>query len=176
MSDRPVLYVIGTAAPPVRDLANACRLVTAAGWQPYVTLTPTAAGWVDIDELVRVTGHPVRVEPRRPGESDPFPPTVAVLAAPLTFNTINKWAAGVSDTVALGLLNELLSAGPTIIAAPCVKPVLRAHPAYEPSVRILRSAGVQFVADAGEVRGSDGLVTFDWNRVVQQLSRATRAA
>jgi phosphopantothenoylcysteine decarboxylase len=176
VSDRPVLYVIGTAAPPVRELAEPCRLVMAAGWQPYVTLTPTAADWVDVAGLARVTGHPVRVEPRRPGEADPLPPATAVLAAPLTFNTINKWASGISDTVALGLLNELLSAGPTIVAAPCVKPVLRAHPAYEPSVRMLRSAGVQFVTDAGEARGPDGLATFDWNRVVQHLSRATRAA
>jgi hypothetical protein len=47
-----------------------------------------------------------------PGESSTtsragsVPEADAVLAAPLTFNTINKWAAGISDTLALGLLSS----------------------------------------------------------------------
>ena len=176
MNDRPALYVIGTSAPPVRQLADACRLAIDAGWQPYVTLTPTAAEWVDLVELPTVTGQSVCVRPRRPDESDPFPPADAVLAAPLTFNTINKWAGGINDTVALGLLNELLSGGPTIVAVPCVKPTLQAHPAYAASVHLLESAGVQFVNGSITTRGSDGLAAFDWPAVMQHLTRITRAA
>ncbi len=176
MNGQPVLYVIGASAPPVRQLAEACRLALDAGWQPYVTLTPTAAEWVDLAELQTATGHPIRVHPRRPGESDLFPPADAVLAAPLTFNTINKWACGINDTVALGLLNELLSSEPTIVAVPCVKPALQAHPAYAANVRVLEAAGVRFLHDSSATRDHDGLAAFDWRVVVQHLSRITRAA
>jgi hypothetical protein len=48
-----------------------------------------------------------------------------VLAAPLTFNTINKWASGINDTVGLGPLNEVLSSETTIVAVPCVKPAFK---------------------------------------------------
>ncbi len=176
MTGRPVLYMIGASAPPVRELADACQLAIAAGWQPYVTLTPTAADWVDLAELRAVTGQPVRVQPRRLGESDPFPPADAVLAAPLTFNTINKWACGINDTVALGLLNELLSSDPRIVAVPCVKDALRAHPAYARNVHLLEDAGVQFLGDSIMTRGSDGLAAFDWPAIMQHLTQITRAA
>jgi phosphopantothenoylcysteine synthetase/decarboxylase len=176
VTGRPVLYLIGASAPPVRELADACRLAIDAGWQPYVTLTPTAAGWVDLAELQTITGQPVRVQPRRPSESDPFPPADAVLAAPLTFNTINKWACGINDTVALGLLNELLSGGPTIVAVPCVKPTLQAHPAYAANVHLLESAGVQFLDESITTRGSDDLAAFHWPAVMQHLCRVIRAA
>jgi flavoprotein len=33
------------------------------------------------------------------------------VVAPATFNTINKWAQGISDTLALGLLNEATGLG-----------------------------------------------------------------
>src|SRR5438034_5108813 len=84
----------------------------------------------DAERLAELTSTPVRIHPRRPDEQDPLPPAHAVLAAPLTFNSINKWAAGISDTLALGLLNELLVDGPPIVAVPWAKAALRAHPAY----------------------------------------------
>jgi phosphopantothenoylcysteine synthetase/decarboxylase len=37
-----------------------------------------------------------------------LPRADAVAIAPATFNTINKWVAGISDTFALGLLNEAI--------------------------------------------------------------------
>jgi hypothetical protein len=176
VNGRRTLYVIGASAPPVRQLADACRLAIDGYWQPYVTLTPIAAEWVDLAELRTVTGQPVRVQPRRPGESDPFPAADAVLAAPLTFNTINKWASGINDTVALGLLNELLGSELPIVAAPCVKDALRAHPAYAANLQLLEAAGVQFVGGSIMTFGGDGLASFDWPAVMRHLTRITRAA
>jgi phosphopantothenoylcysteine decarboxylase len=57
----------------------------------------------------------VRVHPRLPTELDLLPDAEAVLAAPLTFNTINRWAAGISDTLALGLVNESLGSALPIV-------------------------------------------------------------
>ncbi len=45
---------------------------------------------------------------RGPDEAQAEPRGDAVLVVPATFNTINKWAAGMNDTLALGLLNEAL--------------------------------------------------------------------
>jgi phosphopantothenoylcysteine synthetase/decarboxylase len=137
-----VAYVIACSAPPVLDLARLLELLTERGWASYVILTPVAATWVDVDALADASDHPVRVEPRTPADPDPLPPADAVIAAPLTFNSLNKWAAGISDTLALGLLNEALGLGLPIIAAPCIKEALRRHPVYPCSVDRLRSAGV----------------------------------
>src|SRR5262249_26499351 len=146
------------------------KLAIDRGWQPYVILTPVAATWVDVDALAAVSGKPVRVHPRPPDESDPLPNADAILVAPLTFNTINKWAAGISDSVALGLLNELLVGGPPIVAAPCAKSALRAHSAYGPSIRLLVSAGVTVLdQDVIVERGSDRLARFRWPKVVDAL-------
>jgi phosphopantothenoylcysteine decarboxylase len=167
-----VLYIIGASAPPVRQLDEACKLAIDFGWRPHVILTPTAADWVDVDAIRAITGATVRVRPRRPDEPDPFPKADAVLAAPLTFNTINKWAAGISDTLALGLLNELLVDGPPIFAAPCVKAALRSHPAYAASIERLGHAGAQFL-DQDEIvtTGRDDLAAFDWRPVIHVLGR-----
>lgn len=172
MMQRRTLYLIGTAAPPVRQLDEACRLATERGWDPCVILTPTAADWIDVDRLAELTSKPVRVHPRRPDEQDPLPMADAILAAPLTFNTINKWAAGISDTLALGLLNELLVDGPPIVAVPWAKAALRVHPAYATSVRLLSGAGVALL-DQDDVtsRSTDGLVVLDWPAVLREVDR-----
>lgn len=98
-----------------------------------------------------------------------------MLAAPLTFNSLNKWAAGFADTVAVGLLCELLGAGVPIVAAPCVKDLLRRHPAYEASIKRLSDAGVRFVdPDAVTQVGQNGLSAFDWPAVLGPFDEATR--
>ncbi len=96
-----------------------------------------------------------------------------VLGAPLTFNMINKWAMGVSDTLALGVLNELLGVGIPIFSAPCAKDALRKHPAYGANVRTLTASGVHFLnSERLTSRLGNGLVTFDWPAVVGVLDAA----
>jgi phosphopantothenoylcysteine decarboxylase len=132
-----------------------------------VILSPTAATWVDGDHLTEVSGHPVRVEPRTPDDQDPLPPADAILAAPLTFNSLNKWAAGISDTLALGLLNEAIGLDPQVIAAPCIKEALQRHPTYAASTDVLRTCDVT-VLDPTKIvaRPREGVVTLDWAAVL----------
>lgn len=123
--------------------------------------------WVDIDYLAEVSPHPVRVEQRQPQDPDPLPPSDAILAAPLTSNSLNKWAAGINDTLALGLLNEAIGLSVPVIAAPCVKAALRQHPAYETSVETLTTAGVTVLDPAATVtRSRSGAVALDWNALL----------
>ncbi|TDE42995.1 hypothetical protein E1295_26840 [Nonomuraea mesophila] len=50
---------------------------------------------------------------------------------PASLNTINKWAAGVGDTLALELIVEDIGLSLPVIAAPAVNGAQAAHPAFE---------------------------------------------
>jgi phosphopantothenoylcysteine decarboxylase len=171
---RPVVYVLAFSAPPLLHLQDFIALLRDEGWDPYVVLSPTAATWVDTNLLSSVSGHPVRVEPRTPAEQDPLPPAAAIVAAPLTFNSLNKWAAGISDTLALGLLNEAIGIGLPITAALCIKSELQRHPAYKVSWQVLERAGVNVLdPTAIVVRSETGGANFDWGAtlIASQLNR-----
>lgn len=137
-----VLYWIMCAAPPVQAWEEAARQLQEDGWDPYAIPTETAASWLDVDRIAHVTKHPVRSRPRMPEETDELPPADAVLVAPATFNTLNQWAAGINDSLALGLLNELLGLKVPIVVAMYCKAALAAHPVYRANVTLLQEAGV----------------------------------
>ena len=159
-----VLYWIISAAPPARDWQSALPALQNDGWDPYVIVTETAAQWLDPGALAAATGHAVRVRPRRPDETDDSPPADAVLLAPGTFNTLNKWASGINDSLALGLLNELMGFHVPIVVAPVCKAALASHPAYQANLELLRGAGVTILE--GE---------FSWAAAREALT-VTRAA
>jgi phosphopantothenoylcysteine decarboxylase len=168
--ERRWVYVVVCAAPPVLRVEEFITALHASGWATVVVATPTAAEWVDLGALAAATGCLTRVNAGRPGQQDSLPHADAVVAAPLTFNSINKWAMGISDSLALGVLNEMLGAAVPIVAAPCVKPLLRKHPAYAESVTRLAAAGVSILdPDAVTRRADDGLATFDWAQIEAAL-------
>lgn len=175
MTEQPVVYLVATGAPPVRQLAEPLALLQDADWQACAVLSPAAASWIDAAELQATAGCPVRLRPRRPDEPDALPLADAVLAAPMTFNSINKVAGGIGDTFATSLLNELLGIGVPMVFAPCVKQPLRAHPAYRPNVERLRTCGVHLL-DPDDItgRGPDGLAAFDWSTVVSRFADINR--
>lgn len=142
MSKRPVLALVVSAAPPVLRIGELIDLLLADGWTVCVTATPTAATWIDLDVLARQTGYPVRVDWRLPGDPEPHPAADATVVVPATFNVINKWALGINDTLALGILNQALGSGLPVYAFPNVKAELGAHPAYKTSLRQLSAVGV----------------------------------
>ncbi|SBT52484.1 flavoprotein [Micromonospora auratinigra] len=161
MSATRVLALIACAAPPVQRISDLIKLLRADGWTVCLTATPTAATWIDRESLARQTGYPVRVEWRMPGGPEPHPPATAVAVVPATFNVINKWASGVNDTLALGILNEALGGGLPVYAFPNVKAQLAAHPSYSHNLRLLANAGVKAVALP---------VKLDWRLVTSRLA------
>ncbi|MFK4038444.1 hypothetical protein ACI2LC_21835 [Nonomuraea wenchangensis] len=86
-----VLYIVTSAAPshagPVADLVAGAQ---AARWRVFVVSTPLGLRFLDRARLEQQTGGPVRSEFRMPGEGKELPRADAVIAAPMTFNTINK--------------------------------------------------------------------------------------
>jgi hypothetical protein len=138
--------------------------------QRCVYVVASAATWIDLDEISSATGCVARATPRGPREREALPPADALVVAPLTFNTLNKWAAGISDTLALGILNELLGVDIPMIAAPCIKSALRQHPAYRDSTLRLTECGVTVMnPEFITTRDDDGLATFEWARILKEI-------
>ncbi|MEU4426074.1 flavoprotein [Actinoplanes sp. NPDC024001] len=140
--DGPILHLVPCAATPLRRIGELIDLLLADRWQVQVVATPAAATWPFLHGVPERTGRPVLHRMPLPDEPWPITPSAAVLAAPATFNTINKVASGVNDNLAVGVLNECLGAGVPVVMAAHVKAELRAHPAFAASRRFLARAGV----------------------------------
>jgi phosphopantothenoylcysteine synthetase/decarboxylase len=132
-----VLYLIVCGAPPAADTPLLVKQHQDQGWDVCVIATPHGARWLDIDQLEALTGHEVRTDFRQPDEPEFQPRGDAVLLAPATFNTINKWALGINDTLALGLLNEAIGRQVPVTVRPVVNSALAAHPAYQRALQQL---------------------------------------
>jgi phosphopantothenoylcysteine synthetase/decarboxylase len=142
-----VLYVAVCAASPAGEVAELVRPAQDHGWDVCVLATPSAVRFVDVAELERLTGHPVRSEYKDPGAPDVLPPADAVIVAPATVNTVNKWAAGICDTLVLGILVEAIGLRLPIVAVPFTNRAHAAHPAFRENLGRLRSWGVHVLFD-----------------------------
>lgn len=168
---KPFLYVVVCAAGIAADVS---KLITAAqerNWEVGVIATPVAMnGFFDTAAVEAQTGRPIRSAWRTPGDPRPFPPPDAVVVAPATFNTVNKWAAGLADTLAVATLCEAYGLGVPVAVLPCVADALAAHPAYQDSLIRLRGMGVRFGEPYSGDVGEDGSrPEFGWQRVLELL-------
>lgn len=146
--DRPtptqrVLYVIVCGAPPAHYVGGLVTLAQSAGWDVCVVVTPDGLRFVDAPALYSLTGHPVRATFKNPGDLDILPSPDAMIVAPMTVNTTNKWSLGISDTLALALLVEGQGKGLPIVAMPFTNSAAGAHPAFIDSVARLRGWGIR---------------------------------
>ena len=138
--------------------------------------TPDGAKFLDTGELARLTGHPVRVRYKDPGDPDVLPRADAFVVAPATFNTINKLACGISDTLALGLLNEAVGLGLPILAVPWPNTALARHPAFRRSVAELRDWGIRLIFDPARLPPVTGdSPAFPWAELQAELTRVQAA-
>src|SRR3954453_5470258 len=96
--DGSPLALIVCAAPLAERADEVAAALLGAGWDVSVIATPAAASWVDSTGVAAVPGRQGAVEYRRPGEPRRGSRAAAVVACPLTFNTMNKLASGASDT------------------------------------------------------------------------------
>ncbi|WP_225799675.1 flavoprotein [Streptomyces sp. NK15101] len=138
------LYLFADAAEPVFDIARVIEDAQADGWDVCLGLTPTAARWLagSLDGLAVLTGHPVRWDHALPGEPDVWPEASAILVAPATFNTVNRWALGIVDEFVVGAVAEGIGKGIPMVALPYVSAAYAQHPQFERSLETLRGAGV----------------------------------
>lgn len=99
-------------------------------------------------------GVPLVTDHREPTAARRLPRPDAVVLAPGTFNTINKFAAGIADAYAWSVLCESLGAGRAVVVVPFVNRTLAGHPAWAASLRALRQVGVEIIDPQSGRRGA----------------------
>lgn len=167
-SSSRVLYIVTCATPAAKHIGKLVGLAHTADWRPCVIATPSALRFIDKPALEVQTGYPVRSEYKEPGTPDVLPPADAIVVGGASFNTLNKWAAGIADNLALGLLTEGIGLGLPLAALPFLNAAQAAHPAFGRSVQQLREAGVKvLLGPAGYEphvphQGSKHLASYPW--------------
>ena len=141
----PVIYLIVCGAGPAADIPTFLNLANQAGWTVCVTATPQGAELMDVAQVSNLVDYPVRLAYEKP--SPPWPPADLVLVVPATINSVNKFAAGIVDSVALALLTELFGVDLPVVIAPNVNPALARHPSYRESIEQLRQWAVHVLFD-----------------------------
>jgi phosphopantothenoylcysteine synthetase/decarboxylase len=167
-----LVYIVVCAAPPAARVGELVVLGQRRGWELAVIASPDALQFLDVEGLERATGHPVRSLWRRPDEPSSVPDADAVVVAPATFNTLNKWVAGVADTVASATVSEYLGRSVPMVAAPCVNPDLARHPTFRANLGVLAGWGVRLLFDDSAPR-ADRMAP--WSRIADELESAIAA-
>ncbi|OLF16567.1 flavoprotein [Actinophytocola xanthii] len=176
-TDARVLYVVTCATPAAQRVGTLVELAQGEGWTVCVIATPKATRFIDRPVLEARTGYPVRDDYKQPGTPDVHPPPTAIVVGGASFNTINKWAAGIADTLALGLLTEGIGLGLPLVVLPFLNSAQAAHPAFARSVGELRAAGVQILlggegftpAEPGQ--GDEQLADYPWELALRVVSK-----
>ena len=114
--------------------------------------TPNASRVVAPRELADVEGVRV-VESYFDAAIRPRPPRGVVLFAPCGFNSLNKLAQGIADTLALSVAAEAIGRGTPVIVGPSLNQPLLDHPMARASLATLESWGVRVVPMADDGTG-----------------------
>jgi phosphopantothenoylcysteine synthetase/decarboxylase len=174
-----VLYVIVCGSPVARGVAELVRQAQDDGWDVCVVSTPDGRKFLDVPALAALTGHPVRWRFKQPGEPDLLPDADAIIVAPATVNTVAKWAAGIADTLALGLIIEAQGRGVPIVAIPFTNLVMARHPAFQENMTRLRGWGIAVLYGEDVVPlvepgfGEAAVGSFPWHLALAALRDAT---
>ena len=114
--------------------------------------TPNASRTISPRDLADVVGAQV-VESYFDLAIRPRPPLGVVLFAPCSFNSLNKLAAGIADTLALSVAAEAIGRRTPVLVAPSLNQPLLDHPVAQVSLRTLASWGVTIVRPEDDGQG-----------------------
>ena len=176
-----VLYAVVCGAGPASRIGTFVTLAQAEGWEVCCIASPAAVEhFLDVPALQELSGHQVRSN-YRASDDEPFPRADAIAVAPATYNTINKWAAGISDTYALNMLAELSGLNVPTAVLPFVNTALAANRVFTRSVDELRAAGVNVLVGPDGFRphpprmGSSVLDHYPWHLALDALREHNKA-
>jgi phosphopantothenoylcysteine synthetase/decarboxylase len=165
----PVLYAIVTGSSAARDVGKLVDLAQADGWDVCVIASPEGCRFIDVAALEAQTGHPIRSQYKDPGTPDVLPPADAMIAAPITCNSVAKWAVGISDTLPLGLLVEGVGKGLPVVAVPSSNQAHLSFPAIQDAIRKLSGWGVAIVEVDEHEPGENFIDLYPWHAAWQAL-------
>lgn len=175
-----VLTIVCCAAGPASEAGTLAQLAARDGWAVQIIATPDALAFLDVPALERQTGAPVRSAYRRPGEQRSRK-SDAIIVAPASYNTINKWAAGISDTYALGILAEAVALPVPVVVLPFVNTALAGRAPFRRSVASLRAEGVHVLLGPGQFEphppgtGGGRIASFPWRLALDTAARLLAA-
>jgi hypothetical protein len=173
---RRVLTIVACGAGPAAAIGTCVKLAQDRGWTVQVTATPAALDFFDQQAIADQTGCPVRNQYAKSGAPSSLIPD-AILVAPATYNTINKWAHGTSDTYALGILAEATGLDVPLVVLPFVNTALAGRAPFRRSVESLRAEGVQILLGPGGFqphppRTGEGLIgSYPWHLGLDEAER-----
>jgi hypothetical protein len=173
---RHVLTIVACGAGPAAAIGTCVKLARDRGWTVQVIATPAALDFFDAAAIADQAGSPVRSQYAKPGAPRSLIPD-AILVAPATYNTVNKWAQGVSDTYALGVLAETTGLGVPTVVLPFVNTALAARVPFRRSVDSLRAEGVKILLGPGGFRPhpprtGEGLIgSYPWHLGLDEAER-----
>src|SRR5436190_24226920 len=147
-----VAYLVLSGTSTAARCPEILRELVGLGFSTVIAIpTPNAARVVAPRELADVEGVQV-VQSYFELSIRPRPPRGVVLFAPCSFNSLNKLAHGIADSLALSVAAEAIGRGTPVIVAPSLNQPLLDHPMAQASLRRLPEWGVTIVppVDAGE--------------------------
>lgn len=141
--------VVASAAGGIEQLRKGLiEPLVQEGHTVAVTLTPTAASWLDRsgerEQIASSTGLPVRSTPRFPDEESPHPAVDLYVAAPWSAGSTAKLALGIADNQALTALCESIATVPMVVF-PRINAAHARQPAWSEHIERLRAAGVHLI-------------------------------
>ena len=160
MSDAPnsgerfdVAYLIVSGTTTAARAPEILRGLLGLGFATVIAIpTPNAARVISGRELADVEGAQV-VESYFDLAIRPRPPRGVVLFAPCSFNSLNKLALGIADSLALSVAAEAIGRGTPVIVGPSLNQPLLDHPRAQASMRTLATWGVTVVPPVDEGEG-----------------------
>jgi phosphopantothenoylcysteine synthetase/decarboxylase len=177
MTDSPrerVLSIVVCGAGPAVEIATFVKQAIDRGWIVQVIATPAALDFFDPAAIEALTESPVRSRYSAPGSPRSRIPD-AIAVAPATYNTINKWALGISDTYALGVLAEQTGLGVPIVVLPFVNAALANRAPFQQSIKSLRAEGVSILLGPGAIEphqphtGGSLIAGYPWHLALDEV-------
>jgi phosphopantothenoylcysteine synthetase/decarboxylase len=141
MIELKAIYLVVSGADSARCVPDLIKALTQFDLPIYTLLTDNAHQIISPYNLADQQGHqlvssyfnPALLSGREPG---------LTLVAPATFNTCNKIAQGIADTLPHSLVAEAIGAGWPVIVVPAMNSNLANHPQMARSLKTLREWSV----------------------------------
>jgi phosphopantothenoylcysteine synthetase/decarboxylase len=144
MTGNDIAYLIITGAGTARRAPEIIQHLAPRVGQLLTLMTPNASRIISPRELALVPGHRV-VESYFDAAILPRPPRGLILVAPCDFNSLNKIAQGIADSLALSIIAEAIGRQTPVIVAVSVNEALWRHPRAAESVAALRRWGCSVI-------------------------------
>jgi len=141
MTELKTIYLVVSGASAVRCVPELIQELQQFNLPVYTLLTRGARQIISPYHLADLENHtlvesyfdPALINGRAPG---------LTLVAPATFNTLNKIAQGIADTLPHSLVAEAIGANWPVIVAPSMNPSLANHPQVAQSLKNLARWGI----------------------------------